>query len=535
MDLGTESGENAPDPTIHLTEDANPNKTDSTMISLGIAILLITPCSSFYVPSTNARIPSWDTIPLQRSHWRSKSLLGSIDKVDNIDSNDSLSKTEQRNLNQEFGRIAVPALIQLTAEPLAGLVDTAYLGRLGAEVLGGAGVAISAQYAIAKLYNDPLLRTSISLVAVADEAEQSKAVSSALFLAGVIGVLQMVVYVLFGRSILMGMGVDPNNVMWHSARSYLTVRAYGTPAATLWLVTNGIFRGLGDTKTPLIYSLFFTALNAILDPFFIFVLNWGAAGAAMGTTVAQYVALIPLLLALHRKCNIRISSIADIKDSLKQYVSAGTQVFIRTVAKVSCYSVCARQAALLGAVASAAYNLTFQLGFAVTQICEAIAIAVQTLLAKEMGQEKKSIHRIRHLIQTSIFSGGTVAVALSLATLFRRDSLLKSLTTNVGIQQAAAGIFPVVLLTQVAKGFCYPVNGILMGGLDWSYTMGVMWMANAACLGVLFLPRTAATISLERIWWGLCAFMSTQVVMGIARYQSRTGPWNILRRRQGMP
>jgi len=38
----------------------------------------------------------------------------------------------------------VPAFIQLAAEPLAGLVDTAYLGRLGPEVLGGAGVAISA-------------------------------------------------------------------------------------------------------------------------------------------------------------------------------------------------------------------------------------------------------------------------------------------------------------------------------------------------------------------------------------------------------
>ena len=41
-------------------------------------------------------------------------------------------------------------------------------GRLGPDVLGGAGVAISAQYAVSKLYNDPLLRTSISLVASID-------------------------------------------------------------------------------------------------------------------------------------------------------------------------------------------------------------------------------------------------------------------------------------------------------------------------------------------------------------------------------
>ena len=76
--------------------------------------------------------------------------------------------TQKRRLTREFFSIAVPAFVQLAAEPLAGLVDTAYLGRLGPEVLGGAGVAISAQYAVSKLYNDPLLRTSISLVASED-------------------------------------------------------------------------------------------------------------------------------------------------------------------------------------------------------------------------------------------------------------------------------------------------------------------------------------------------------------------------------
>ena len=195
-------------------------------------------------------------------------------------------KIKKNKLNREFVGIAAPALIQLAAEPLAALVDTAYLGRLGPEVLGGAGVAVSAQYAVSKLYNDPLLRTSISLVAsqdgksrqtVSDEQEDqaaknlSVAVSSALLLAASVGLVQLVVYTLFCKSITIGMGLNPTSPMWHSAVSYLQVRALGTPAATLWLVANGIFRGLGDTRTPLFYSLFFTALNAILDPIFIFV------------------------------------------------------------------------------------------------------------------------------------------------------------------------------------------------------------------------------------------------------------------------
>ncbi len=213
-------------------------------------------------------------------------------------------KATKSKLTREFFTIAFPAFIQLAAEPLASLVDTAYLGRMGPEVLGGAGVAISAQYAVSKLYNDPLLRTSISLVASQDgkarsnqvEGESAKAkseetakkdlsiaVSSALLLALSVGVIQLVIYASLASGIIKGMGLTTDSPMWYSALSYLRMRAFGTPAATLWLVTNGIFRGLGDTRTPLVYSLAFTAMNAALDPLFIFTFGFGASGAALGT------------------------------------------------------------------------------------------------------------------------------------------------------------------------------------------------------------------------------------------------------------
>ena len=322
-------------------------------------------------------------------------------KVVSEDTEDDDSIQDQkRALSKEFLSIGIPAFIQLAAEPLAALVDTAYLGRLGPEVLGGAGVAISAQYAVSKLYNDPLLRTSISLVAAQDgksrgdgingnsndeknqKKELSIAVSSALLLAFCVGAIQLVIYSVLAGSITRGMGLTSSSPMWYSAVSYLRVRALGTPAATLWLVTNGIFRGLGDTRTPLIYSLCFTALNAILDPIFIFTLKFGASGAAAGTAIAQYIALVPLMMALNRKVNIDIlGQIKDLGSSLKSYLKAGSLILFRTFGKVLAYSVCARQAALLGSVAAAAYNLTFQLGFATTQLCEAVAVAVQTLLA----------------------------------------------------------------------------------------------------------------------------------------------------------
>jgi putative MATE family efflux protein len=468
----------------------------------------------------------------------------------------------KRQLTNEFLKIGAPAFVQLAAEPLAALVDTAYLGRLGPEVLGGAGVAISAQYAVSKLYNDPLLRTSISLVASQDgkarqnaannidvdgagaKKELSIAVSSALLLAAAVGFVQMLVYAIFCKGITAGMGLTPASPMWHSAVSYLQVRAFGTPAATLWLVANGIFRGLGDTRTPLIYSLMFTSLNIVLDPLFIFVFGWGASGAAAGTALAQYAALLPLLLALNRKVKIDIvGQLSELGASLRAYLKAGSLVFVRTTGKVLAYAICARQAALLGTVAAAAYNLTFQLGFATTQICEAVAVAVQTLLAREMADTDTHSPAVRsaligHLIQVSIVLGGSVATILSLSTWWRRDAILASLTSSKAVQAAAAGIFPAVLTTQVLKGFAYPVNGIIMGGLDWFFTMLVMWLANFACVGLIRgfaqqgLAGAGASVTLGQIWWALAVFMGTQVVAGLLRVQSKTGVWKVLKKQQ---
>lgn len=473
-----------------------------------------------------------------------------INVFDDEDDTEVLLKNQKRKLTLEFFSIAAPAFVQLAAEPLAGLVDTAYLGRLGPEVLGGAGVAISAQYAVSKLYNDPLLRTSISLVASedgkslentnGDDHEQKKAlsiaVSSALLLAFIVGAIQLLLYFTFAGKIIEGMGVNAVSPMHHSAYSYLRVRALGTPAATLWLVTNGVFRGLGDTRTPLKYSLMFTVLNAILDPIFIFTLKFGASGAAAGTALAQYAALIPLMFSLHRRVGVDIlGQWKLLGDTLKEYVSAGAYVLLRTVGKVLAYSICARNAALLGSVSAAAYNLTFQLGFATTQICESVAVAVQTLLAREIagGEVKESdvkknlrARRIRHLINGSILVGGAVAGGLSSLTWFQKEGVLKGLTTDEPIREASRSIFPAVMVTQVLKGLAYPVNGIIMGGLDWRFSMAKMWLANIVCVGMI---QFWTPVTLEKIWWALAAFMGTQVATGAIRFSSKTGMWKILR------
>jgi hypothetical protein len=69
-----------------------------------------------------------------------------------------------------------------------------------------------------------------------------------------------------------------------------------------------------------------------------------------------------------------------------------------------------------------------------------------------------------------------------------------------------------------------------MGGLDWVFSMWAMWAANIVCIGMVKAwSMGGAVISMGQIWLALAAFMGTQVVTGIIRFQSKTGVWEVLR------
>ena len=137
---------------------------------------------------------------------------------------------------------------------------------------------------------------------------------------------------------------------------------------------------------------------------------------------------------------------------------------------------------------------------------------------------------VKHLINGSILVGGGIAAVLSITTFLQRDSILMGLTTNADVRSAAAAIFPMVLTTQTAKGLCYPVNGVIMGGLDWKYTMIAMWFANFACVGLIkFFATGGALVTLNQVWTALFVFMVSQIVTGVLRFRSKTGVWKILK------
>ena len=95
--------------------------------------------------------------------------------------------------------------------------------------------------------------------------------------------------------------------------TYLTICFLGIPFITAYNIISSIFRGIGDSKSPMFFIAIACAFNIALDYLFIGLLKLGPAGAALGTTLSQTISVLISLTIICRKRMIPKFHFADLK------------------------------------------------------------------------------------------------------------------------------------------------------------------------------------------------------------------------------
>ncbi|KAE8704660.1 MATE efflux family protein isoform 2 [Hibiscus syriacus] len=204
---------------------------------------------------------------------------------------DSRNVLKKDELGIEIANIGLPATFALMADPIASLIDTSFIGRIGAVELASVGVSVAIFNQVSRITMLPLVSITTSFVAEEEatskystEAEDDENVrsnhdmgqemvpltgnsdmkiaksednrrhvpsaSSALLIGCMLGILQTLFLISTAKPLLHYMGVKPESPMLKIAQQYLTLRSLGAPAILLSLAAQGVFRGLKDTKTP---------------------------------------------------------------------------------------------------------------------------------------------------------------------------------------------------------------------------------------------------------------------------------------------
>ena len=102
---------------------------------------------------------------------------------------------------------------------------------------------------------------------------------------------------------------------------YLLICFIGIPFITAYNIISSIFRGLGDSKSPMYFIGIACMGNIVLDYFFIGAMQLGPAGAALGTTLSQtFSVIIALISMMKRKTGIHLKK-TDFRPNKKSNVA----------------------------------------------------------------------------------------------------------------------------------------------------------------------------------------------------------------------
>lgn len=94
---------------------------------------------------------------------------------------------------------------------------------------------------------------------------------------------------------------------------YLTICFIGIPFITAYNIISAVFRGMGDSKSPMYFIAAACAANIALDYLFIGALGMGPAGAALGTVLSQAISVIISLIVIKRRSAGLALTKADIR------------------------------------------------------------------------------------------------------------------------------------------------------------------------------------------------------------------------------
>ena len=219
----------------------------------------------------------------------------------------------QRDLTKGsvFGNIVVfslPYFLSYFLQTLYGLADLFIIGQYeGVAATTAVSIGSQVMHMLTVMIVGLAMGTTVSIgraVGAGDDKRVSACVGNTVTLFMLVSLALTAALLLLVRPIVSVMSTPAEAV--EGTVSYLVICFAGVPLITAYNIISSIFRGMGDSKSPMYFIAVACAANIALDYLFMGALGLGPAGAALGTTLAQAVSVIFALVAIRRHRSVRL-------------------------------------------------------------------------------------------------------------------------------------------------------------------------------------------------------------------------------------
>lgn len=210
---------------------------------------------------------------------------------------------------------SLPYLLSYFLQTLYGMADLYIIGQYGLVAdITAVSVGSQVMHMLTVMIVGLAMGTTVLVgrfVGAKDKKSASLAIGNTITLFAVLSVILTVLLLALVRPIVGAMFTPAAAV--GGTVDYLTVCFMGIPFIVAYNIISSIFRGLGDSKSPMVFIAIACVTNILLDIVFMGPLSMGPRGAALGTTISQAVSVVVSLVVILK----RDTGIAPAKSDLK--------------------------------------------------------------------------------------------------------------------------------------------------------------------------------------------------------------------------
>lgn len=235
---------------------------------------------------------------------------------------------------QNILQFSLPYLLSYFLQTLYGMADLFIIGKFnGVAHITAVSIGSQVMHMITVMLVGLAMGATVTIgkaVGAKKKEAASAAVGNTVTLFLVVSAALTVLLLLFVKPITNLMSTPAEAVS--GTISYLTICFAGIPFITAYNIISSIFRGMGDSKSPMYFIAVACAANILLDYLFIGVCSLGAAGAAFGTVFAQVFSVLCALSVIFRQKTglyVKAEHLRPRREFLKEILKIGVPVALQ--------------------------------------------------------------------------------------------------------------------------------------------------------------------------------------------------------------
>ena len=415
----------------------------------------------------------------------------------------------------------IPIWGSLILQAMYGAVDLLIVGRFGTTA-GLSGVSTGSQILnfVTFIITSFAMGVTVLISRYLGEKKPKKIgkiIGGATILFTAISVVLCIIMIIFARPISILMQA-PKEAL-ELTILYVQICGAGIFFIVAYNVISAIFRGLGDSKSPLIFVAIACVVNIVGDFIFVAIFNWNVVGAALATVIAQAVSVVISLIIMKKKSLPFTIQKKDfyLNREVKRFMIIGTPLALQEfLTQMSFLALCAF-VNRLGLEASSGYGVACKVVNFVMLVPSALMQSMTSIVSQNVGAKKEK--RAVEVMTTGMKFGGIIGIVVFLLIYFQGASLIGIFTEDSSVikkgYEYLLGFAPETILTAILFSFIGYFNGhentiwVMIQGfiqtilvrLPFAYYMSIQENASLTKIGLAAPVATFFAIILNLVFY----------------------------------